>query len=162
MQNQQATPRTIFLDILDNNRPQAMAWVTGDFGSPLSGLVKFYETPYLGVLVEAEVFNLPTPPAYSSFFGMHIHEKGDCSNHFMNTGNHYNPGEMPHPQHAGDLIPLLGNDGYAWMSFYTKRFTIKDILGRSVIIHSLPDDFTSQPSGNSGSKIGCGVIQKTN
>ena len=49
--------------------------------------------------------------------------------------------------------------GYAWLSFYDKRFTIKDILGRSVVVHSGADDFHSQPSGNSGAKIACGVIR---
>jgi Cu-Zn family superoxide dismutase len=46
------------------------------------------------------------------------------------------------------------------MSFYDKRFSLQDILGRSVIIHNQPDDFTTQPSGNSGAMIGCGVIMK--
>lgn len=160
MQKQQTTPGMVFADILEDNSPQAVAWVTGAAGSPLSGLVKFFKTPYQGVLVEAEIFNLPNPNEYSSFFAFHIHENGDCSNNFQNTGGHYNPGGMPHPEHGGDMIPLLGNQGYAWMSFYTKRFTIKDIINRSVIIHSHPDDFTSQPSGNAGTKIGCGVIRE--
>ena len=53
----------------------------------------------------------------------------------------------------------MGNQGYAWQVFYDKRFFVDDILGRSVIIHSMTDDFSSQPSGNSGAKIGCGVIK---
>ena len=72
---------------------------------------------------------------------------------------HYNPQNTEHPNHAGDMPPLLGNQGYAYSVFYDKRFTIQEIIGRAVIIHEKPDDFTTQPSGNSGAKIGCGVIQ---
>ena len=94
-----------------------------------------------------------------NFFGFHIHEVGDCSNDFKNTGNHYNLNEQPHPKHAGDLIPILSTDGYCWMCFYDNVLALPEILGKSVIIHSKPDDFTSQPSGNSGDKIACGVIK---
>ncbi len=78
---------------------------------------------------------------------------------FDKTGNHYNPTKEPHPDHAGDLIPLMGNQGYAWLAFYDKRFQISEIMGRSVVIHTMPDDFKSQPSGDAGGKIGCGVIR---
>lgn len=54
----------------------------------------------------------------------------------------------------------MGNQGYAWTVFYDKRVTIQDIVGRSVVIHAMPDDFMTQPSGNSGAKIGCGVIRQ--
>lgn len=159
------TPRITFAEILQANRPRAAAWVTGNRVNPqLSGLVKFYDTPYGGVLVEAEIFGLPNVAVQgsSNFYALHIHEFGNCSNSFKDTGGHYNPGGQPHPSHAGDMIPLLGSQGYAWMTFYDKRFTIDDILGRSVIIHAGPDDFTAQPSGNSGEKIGCGVIRMEN
>ncbi|MCC8027237.1 MAG: superoxide dismutase family protein [Clostridium sp.] len=158
----QSTPGDIFADLLRYNTPSALAWVRGGEAAPaLSGLVKFYETPYQGVLVEAEIFNLPnkSAPGSSDFYAFHIHQNGDCSGNFAHTGDHYNPSGQPHPFHAGDFPPLLGNEGYAWTAFYDKRFSIKDIAGRSVIIHSHTDDFTSQPSGDSGSKIACGVIE---
>lgn len=91
---------------------------------------------------------------------MHIHESGNCSGAFNMTGGHYNPTGMPHPEHAGDLIPLLGNQGYAWTVFYDKRLSIDDLIGRSVVIHSMRDDFTTQPAGNSGMKIACGEIRE--
>lgn len=162
MQTQQPTPRLPFIQLLEQNTPQAMAWVTGDSSVPgLSGLVKFYDTPYEGVLVEAEVFGLPdrSIPGSSDFYALHIHEFGDCSQRFTQTGEHYNPTMQLHPYHAGDLLPLMGNQGYAWSAFYDKRFRVPDIIGRSVIIHSQRDDFTSQPAGDPGMKIGCGVIQ---
>lgn len=111
-------------------------------------------------MVEAEIFGLPDEgtPSMTGFYAMHIHENGDCTLPFDKTGEHYNPADMPHPDHAGDLIPLMGNQGYAWLAFYDKRFEISEVRGRSVIIHRMPDDFHTQPSGNSGEKIGCGVI----
>lgn len=161
----QFTPRLTFNQILENNRPEATAWVTGNSQEPqLSGLVKFFTSPYGGVLVESEIFGLPNVSEEGStrFYAMHIHEYGNCSDNFTKTGDHYNPTNQPHPDHAGDLIPLLSNQGYAWSAFYDKRFTIADILGRSVIIHAMPDDFMTQPSGNSGAKIACGVIRPEN
>ncbi len=166
MANQNPTPRMMFTDILEDNEPKAMAWVTGSPMAPyLSGLVKFYDTPYGGVLIEAEIFGLPNvaTPNSTDFYAMHIHQFGDCSgNGFPNTGDHFNPTNALHPDHAGDLPPLLANQGYAWMSFYDKRFTIPQIIGRSLVIHQMPDDFMTQPSGHSGEKFGCGVIRWVN
>lgn len=158
----QPTPASHFQYLLNHAEPSAIAWIQGNNSEPqLAGSVKFYQTSYGGVLIEAEIFGLPNidTPNSSSFYGMHIHERGNCTIPFDQTGEHYNPQNMPHPQHAGDLLPLLGNQGYAYQVFYDKRFFVKDIIGRSVIIHSMADDFSSQPSGNSGDKIGCGVIQ---
>ncbi|MCI8371949.1 MAG: superoxide dismutase family protein [Lachnospiraceae bacterium] len=156
------TPADTFVDLLSHYPPQAQAWVRS--ASPnlqLSGIINFYQTQYGGVLVEAEVFNLPNvnTPQSTQFYGMHIHEYGDCSHQFQNTGNHFNPSGQEHPDHLGDLPPLFGNQGYAYSVFYDKRFTLEQIIGKSIIIHSQRDDFTSQPSGDSGTKIGCGVIQ---
>ena len=103
------TPGMIFTDTLRNKQPDALAWIRGNAQNPqLSGIVKFYETPYAGVLVEAEIFGLPNiaTPFSSDFYAMHIHEKGDCTMPF----------DKPHPDHAGDLIPLMGNQGYAWLA----------------------------------------------
>ena len=158
----QPTPASHFQYLLTHAAPAAIAWIQGNDAQPqLAGSVKFYRTSYGGVLIAAEIFGLPNikVPGSSNFYGMHIHEYGNCARPFDQTGDHYNPGKMPHPQHAGDMPPLLGNQGYAYLVFYDKRFSIDDILGRSVVIHSMPDDFMTQPSGNSDGKIGCGVIQ---
>lgn len=156
------TPGLSFINTLLYNQPDAVAWITGNrANSELSGLVKFYATEYAGTLVEAEIFGLPNikTPGFTNFYAMHIHENGDCSRSFTRTGNHYTRDAELHPQHTGDMIPLLGNQGYAWCAFYDKRIVIPEIVGRSVIIHAMPDDFTTQPAGNSGDKIGCGVIR---
>ncbi len=151
-----------FLKLLVGQKPSACAQITGNATNPgLHGMVYFYSVPQGGMLVEAEVFGLPKQNVQnSSFYGMHIHENGNCSLPFEKTGNHYNPGNQPHPDHAGDLPPLLSNSSYAYSAFYTERFDADDIIGRSVVIHLHPDDFVTQPSGNSGTKIGCGVIFK--
>lgn len=155
------TPGTVFSEILRKGYPDATAWVKGNADNPqLSGVVKFYRTPYGGILVEAEVFGLPNirQPGASGYYAMHIHTNGNCAAPFNQTGEHYSRMPMPHPMHSGDMIPLMGNQGYAWSTFYDKRFNMDEIEGRSVIIHEGPDDFTTQPSGNAGEKIGCGVI----
>lgn len=158
-----STPGTVFSEILRIGKPKAVAWINGNANNPqLSGVVKFYNTPYEGILVEAEVFGLPNIQQIGSsdFYAMHIHAEGDCTVPFQRTGEHYSQYQMPHPKHSGDMVPLMGNQGYAWLAFYDKRIKLDQIEGRSIIIHSGPDDFTTQPSGNSGEKIGCGVINR--
>lgn len=165
MADKQKTPGKVFRDILEDNEPLALAWVKGGTKAPsLSGLVKFFQTPYGGTLIEAELFGLPDrlQAGSSDFYGMHIHENGDCSNEFRNTGGHFNPNGQEHPWHTGDLLPLFANQGYAWISFYDKRFLIQQILGKAVVIHQMSDDLHSQPAGNAGEKIGCGVILLAN
>lgn len=71
---------------------------------------------------------------------------------FANAKAHYNPNNCPHPYHAGDLPPLLENNGYAYMSVLLNKFKIKDIIGKVIIIHDMPDDFTNQPSRKFGYK----------
>lgn len=148
------------LALLNLQNPAACAQIIGNKLAPkLHGMAYFYSVPQGGLLIEVEVFGLPKLNSInSSFYGMHIHENGNCRPPFDKTGDHYNPKKRPHPEHAGDLPPLLGNSGYAYAAFYTDRLDADDIIGRSLIIHSNPDDFTTQPSGNSGNKIGCGII----
>lgn len=115
-----------------------------------------------GVLVTAEVSGLPTVKDGMGILAFHIHEGSECSGNaqdeFANAKTHYNPKNNPHPYHAGDLPPLFSNNGYAYMTVFTNRFTVNEIIGKTVIIHSGIDDFTTQPSGNSGKKIACGQI----
>jgi len=95
--------------------------------------------------------------------GFHIHAAGDCypgepGEPFPRTGGHYNPGRQPHGNHAGDFPVLFSNRGAANMSFFTDRFSVADVVGRSVVIHESPDDYRTEPAGDSGKKIACGVI----
>lgn len=130
----------------------------------INGVVHFKETKE-GVLLTAKIHNLPinSGKCGGRFFGFHIHEGASCTGNdqdeFANVGKHYNPNDCPHPFHLGDLPPLIENKGYAYMSVLLNKFKIKDIIGKTIIIHDKPDDFTSQPSGDSGTKIACGVIE---
>ena len=154
-----------FLSVL-NRRPNASAKLRGSNDYPdIKGTVNFYQTR-LGVLVSAEVFGLPDCDAdcCGSIFAVHIHSGRDCTGNsedaFADAMSHYNPENCPHPYHAGDMPVLFGNKGYAFQIFFTDRFTVDGITGRTVIIHSNPDDFTTQPSGNAKVKIACGEIEK--
>lgn len=130
----------------------------GDSAPELRGTVEFYPRKS-GTLVIASVRGLPHSNP-SGFFAFHIHEGSSCGGEeFAESGGHYNPADTPHPQHAGDLPPLLSADGTALLAVLTDRFTVQDVIGRTVIIHSGPDDFHSQPAGNPGMKIACGTIQ---
>lgn len=139
-------------------RPAAVARMTGGTEAPmLRGTVKFYQQPG-GILVAADISGLP---GQDGFYGFHIHEGGACTGQgFADTLTHYDPTGALHPFHAGDLPPLLGCNGRAFLALLTDRFSIRDVIGRTVVIHSHPDDFTTQPAGNAGTKIGCGVIAK--
>lgn len=142
-----------------SQQPNAIARIQGGSGYPaIRGVVKFFQRQN-GVIVEAEVTGLPR--TQTGFFAFHIHEGGSCAGRdFPNTGGHFNPGGGEHPNHAGDLPPLLGDFGRAYMKVLTGRFRVGEVIGRTVIIHAQPDDFHTQPSGNAGAKIACGVIRR--
>ncbi len=140
-------------------RPNAVAIVRGGIDAPqLYGEVAFFQ--HRGcVRVCVNITGLPYSD--SGFFGFHIHDGASCNGKgFENTGSHYNPTGKAHPKHSGDLPPLLKCNGGAYMTVMTDRFHIKEIIGKTVVIHSMPDDFTTQPAGNAGTKIGCGVIRQ--
>lgn len=148
-------------------RADAVAFINGsEKYRKIQGIVYFYALPD-GVMVRAEITGLPKGEnrCDNPIYAFHIHSGTQCMGNktdaFANTGGHYNPNNCLHPYHAGDLPPLLSVNGKAFSAFLTNRFTIKEILGKTVIIHSCPDDFTTQPSGNAGEKIACGVITPT-
>lgn len=125
-------------------------------GGGIKGTVHFSRQA-AGVLVTARLRNLPR----DGFFAFHIHEGPSCSGAgFADTRGHFNPTGAAHPDHAGDLPPLLSCDGNAYLSVLTNRFSLEDVLGRTVVIHSGTDDFRTQPSGNPGEKLACGVIRR--
>lgn len=142
----------------------AYAKIYGDADhATIRGRVNFYSVG-VGTLVEATVFGLPQKEGNcpGDVFAFHIHAGENCTgtaaDPFADVKGHYNPKQCPHPAHAGDMPPLFGNRGYAWMAFYTDRFTPEEIVGKTAVIHADPDDFTSQPAGNAGKKIACGAI----
>lgn len=148
--------------------PNAIAAIKGSGEFPqISGSVKFYQTG-AGAIVYAEIRGLPKGQGSCGgrIFAFHIHDGNECTGNaddpFANAGKHYDTSGCPHPFHAGDMPPLFGNDGYALSVFLCDRFSVVEIVGKAVMIHDDPDDFTTQPSGNSGQKIACGVIRSNN
>lgn len=139
-------------------QPDAVASVKGKGdSSDICGEVRFYQKK-CAVLVVAQISGLPKNGA--GFFGFHVHEGDSCKgNAFEQTGGHLNPTDAPHPKHMGDLPPLLSCSGSAYMQVKTDRFHVRDIIGKTVVIHGGTDDFRSQPSGDAGAKIACGVIR---
>lgn len=157
-------PGLLYMEAALYQMPAAYANLLGNPGTgEIHGIVRFYPVGG-GILVNAEIYGLPTgtQPCAINIFGFHIHEGDSCTGNqedpYADAKSHYNPGHCPHPAHAGDLPPLFGSRGNAWMMFFTEQFSLPEILGKTVIIHSKPDDFTTQPSGNSGAKIACGTI----
>jgi Cu-Zn family superoxide dismutase len=104
--------------------------------------------------------------------GFHIHDKGDCSSgDGMSAGGHFNPLGKPHAhpsapeRHAGDMLALKPDDqGNATLSVELDVISVSEgptgIIGRGLIVHAQPDDYTTQPTGNAGARVACGVIQK--
>lgn len=119
------------------------------------------------VRVSANVAGL-RPGAQHAF---HVHEKGDCSSgDGMSAGGHFNPGGKPHgPQggehHAGDMPNLVADSsGRANASFELSGVSLEGasgIVGKGLIVHRDPDDYKSQPAGNAGPRVACGVIRKS-
>lgn len=167
MQNRSSCrqPRFPIVSVLRRS-PDAVARVKGSNEYPqLTGIVRFYQINS-GVIVYAEISGLPksADSCGGHIFAFHIHDGSECSDNsddsFANAGKHYNPNNCEHPYHAGDIPPLFGNNGFALSVFLTDRFSVREVIGKTVIIHDKPDDFVSQPSGNAGHKIACGVIRQ--
>jgi Cu-Zn family superoxide dismutase len=146
------------------NGNMAAASLTPTQGNNVRGLVMFHEMDG-HLMAHAKLTGLPPNTEH----GFHLHDKGDCASaDGTSAGGHFNPGKTAHgPQdgehHAGDLPPLKANaEGVVDQKFMLMGVTIKpgatSIDGRSVIVHANPDDFKTQPTGNSGARIACGVI----
>ena len=148
------------------HKPSTCAVIKGSEKYPnISGIVRFYQLRN-GVLVATEINGLPYSDSIckNQIYGLHIHSGNKCDGDMIDplseAMTHYNPNNCLHPFHVGDLPPLFGNHGYAFSAFATDRFTLSEVIGRTVIIHGNPDDFTSQPSDNAGEKLACGVIKR--
>ncbi len=155
------------ISVLRRN-PDAVAEIKGSIDKPgIMGNAKLYQTD-IGVIIYSQVKGLPETRSVCGgrIFAFHIHDGSECSGNmddpFSHAMSHYNPDDCDHPYHSGDLPPLFSNNGYALSIFLTDRFSVDEVVGRTIIIHDRPDDFFTQPSGNSGTKIACGVIRRNN
>ncbi len=147
--------------------PTATAVLAPTKGNQVSGTVNFSQRGDM-VLVEAKVTGLKPNASH----GFHIHEKGDCSApDASSAGGHFNPTGMPHgaptadKHHGGDLGNLKADaNGFAQLSIQVSGVSLgadaNSIIGRAVIVHANPDDLKSQPAGNAGPRVACGLISK--
>lgn len=142
----------------------AVASLTPTQGNNVRGLVMFHEKDG-HLMVHAKISGLKANAEH----GFHLHEKGDCaSTDATSAGGHFNPDGKPHgpqtgPRHAGDMPALKADaNGLVDQKFMLHGPTVAagpaSINGRSVIVHISPDDYTTQPTGNSGARIACGVV----
>lgn len=148
---------------------QAVANLASASGSLVSGKVTV--TPMAdGVHLTGTVGGLPA----NSTHGFHVHEKGDCSAaDASSAGPHFNPSAAPHGKagsgahHAGDMDNVVANaEGVVNLDIHVSDVTLgggaaNDIAGRALVVHAAPDDYTSQPAGNAGARVACGVITVT-
>lgn len=146
--------------------PSATARLEPTRGNAVQGTVRFVQTA-TAVRVSGEVSGLKP----NSEHGFHIHEKGDCSSGDGNSaGGHFNPLGVAHGQHGhgthhvGDLPSLRADaGGVARFDFESRSIALgggaTSIVGRGLIVHADPDDFKTQPTGNSGARLACAVIK---
>lgn len=146
--------------------PGASSELQATRGNAVTGSVRFVQKGAM-VRVTGEVRGLKPNAEH----GFHVHEKGDCSSgDGVSAGGHFNPAGSAHGQHghgmhhAGDLPSLRANgQGVARIDFETSGLSVapgaSSVVGRGLIVHRDPDDFKSQPAGNSGPRVACGVIR---
>ncbi len=147
--------------------PTATASLTATKGNQTAGTVHFKQKGDK-VIVDARISGLTANATH----GFHVHEKGDCSApDGTSAGGHFNPAGMPHggPQaaqrHGGDLGNVQADaSGNAHLTIEVTGISLgtepTSIIGRAVIVHAQADDLKSQPTGNAGARIACGLISK--
>jgi superoxide dismutase, Cu-Zn family len=146
-------------------KADAVASLQPKSNSTVAGTVSFAAQGEDRVRVVARVSGLKPNQEH----GFHVHEKGDCSSPDGNSaGGHFNPTAQLHgpqtaPHHGGDMPSLKADaSGNADASFTIDGSVGKggsaDLVGKAVIVHEKPDDYTTQPTGNTGGRIACGVI----
>jgi len=152
---------------LMHSGPMAQARLEPTRGNATTGVVMFHQRGE-AVMVHARVEGLKPGQEH----GFHVHEKGDCgSGDGMSTGGHFNPAGKPHgPQdtverHAGDLPSLKADaQGRADVKFTLGGITVgsgaTDVVGKGLIVHAMPDDYRTQPTGNAGARLACAVIAR--
>lgn len=144
---------------------EAVISATGE--NVVEGVLKFHELKEKKVKMELEV---TVPSRANQSVAVHLHEHGDCGNGGTNAHGHWNPTGKAHGKwgegqfHAGDIGNIsLDENGNGKLTIVTDLWSIgggelTNIVGRGVIVHGGVDDYTTQPAGNSGPRIGCGIV----
>ena len=146
--------------------PLATATIESRSDTMLTGTATFTESSGGGVHIVVDVNNAP-----EGVHAVHLHEKGDCSApDAMSAGGHFDPTHMPHGSpdapnhHAGDFGNMtVGSDGHGHLEIDSAVLTVEpgemSVIGHAVVVHAKADDFQTQPAGNAGGRIGCGVVK---
>jgi Cu-Zn family superoxide dismutase len=170
------TPALFALACAHVRLPMQMATLQPSSGQTAKGTVHFQQFVVTGwptvehaaEATEVQVDLTGVPPGVHGF---HIHEKGDCGNNAQNAGGHFNPTSMVHgapdavSHHAGDFGNVTADaNGEVHTRFTTHSISLMagaatNPAGRAVVLHEKADDLTTQPSGNAGARIACGVIE---
>lgn len=151
----------------ERDRPAAEARLLPVTGYSITGVARFEPAMFGRVSLRVEVAQAPR-----GRFAVHIHERGDCSApDALSAGEDWNPTSAPHGKfdsdasHLGDLDNLtIDETGRGRLELSSREWSIgtglpTDVLGKAIIIHEREDDFRTQPSGDSGKPIACGVIE---
>lgn len=145
----------------------AAAQLAGPSG--VTGVVTFTALSEGGVKVVARVEGLGSAPGQH---GLHVHEVGSCEPpDFQSAGAHFNPTGAPHagpdttPRHAGDLGNIeIGADGTGTVDLTSDLLAVHEganaVVGKAVIVHEKADDFSTQPTGDAGGRVACGVVER--
>ena len=147
-----------------NANPMAMANLAPTANQTAKGTVHLMERNDGSVDVDVDLSNVP-----AGVHGFHIHDKGDCGDNGNAAGGHFNPTSAQHgaptapSHHAGDFGNVTADSsGNVKMKFNTRAITVSpsssSAVGHAVVLHGNPDDLTTQPSGNAGPRIACGVV----
>ncbi len=147
-----------------NKGPMATATLSPTSNSTAQGTVQFHEKADGAVEVEVKLTGVPP-----GVHGFHVHDKGDCGDNGNAAGGHFNPMGTPHAgpatatHHAGDFGNVTaGANGEVRTRFTTRSITVSEgsasAVGHAVILHANPDDLMTQPTGNAGGRIACGVV----
>ncbi|QSE96296.1 superoxide dismutase family protein [Fulvivirga lutea] len=153
----------------ESAKPMAMAAISSASGSTLSGEANFTDNGDGTV-----AFELSVSGAAPGTHAIHLHANGDCSApDATSAGGHWNPADVDHGKrgesqmfHAGDIDNLVvGEDSTGSLSMSVKGWSVggadsTNVVGKAIIIHASADDFTSQPSGAAGPRVGCGVVKE--
>lgn len=145
---------------------EAVAQIAPTQGNTVTGSLALAQSPE-GVHITGSIQGLK-PDAE---FGFHVHEKGDCTApDGSSAGGHFNPTQAQHgnptgaSHHSGDLLNIKSDaQGVAQVDVTAAGTSLHgdpttDVLGKAIVVHEGPDDYTTQPSGNSGKRVACGVI----
>lgn len=145
--------------------PMAMAMLVPTANSTAKGMIHFMENRDGSVEVQVNLTGVP-----AGVHGFHVHDKGDCADNGMAAGGHFNPLSAPHgspevaSRHAGDFGNVTANEnGVVNTTFTTRSIMLgtgtTSAIGHAVILHANADDYVTQPTGNAGARIACGIVQ---